>query len=135
MKNSLSYFFIRLLICLIVIMNFYGCSFINSDDNAIDSIDSNYISYDKGDKNSGILDTSKDGNGFYVTENFVKRYNSLVDKYGYLIDESLNRRNKVLYENAGVSKIKYNEYFIDNQHMQYFLILNTIKKESHGRSY
>ena len=81
MKNSLSYFFIRLLICLIVIMNFYGCSFINSDDNAIDSIDSNYISYDKGDKNSGILDTSKDGNGFYVTENFVKRYENVFRYY------------------------------------------------------
>ena len=90
-------------------------------------IESNEISYDNGEKNSGIILGAEDKKGFIVTPNFVKRYNSLIDKYAEYINLS---GEKIIYKNTGIIKLCEWMYYIDNQHMSYFLYLNTIHKQN-----
>ncbi len=79
-------------------------------------------SYDKGVKNSGVISTTVDKTGFVVTERFVARYNSLVEKYG-------KQFNPPVKKNAGVISYKDN-YVIDNEHMVKMAKMNTWEKNS-----
>ena len=93
-----------------------------------------YYSYDNGLSNSGIYGVSEDGKGFLVSENLIKRYNLLIDKYAFIINIA-NSKDKLVYRNAGVVKLTDWLYFIDNQHFSYFLELNLFSKQQISNNY
>ena len=83
----------------------------------------NAPSYDGGAQTSGILEAAEDGTGFIVTKHFVDRYDILFKKYSkqLLIPSSAKQ---------GIKKLKpISNYFIDNQNMQYFLLMNKLRKQ------
>ena len=93
-----------------------------------------YYSYDNGLSNYGIYGVSEDGKGFLVSENLIKRYNLLIDKYAFIINIA-DSKDKLFYRNAGVVKLTDWLYFIDNQHFSYFLELNLFNKQQISNNY
>ena len=84
------------------------------------------ISYNSGMKNSGIYATTVNTLGFLVSDNFIKRYNILVDYYTPYINLF---DNKIMKDNYKPIKLTNWLYYIDNQHMSYFLYLNLLHKQ------
>jgi hypothetical protein len=82
-------------------------------------------SYDKDMLNSGIIaqafdDRKKQIIGYIVSPGFVAKYNSLIESYGNFFVPVLRPDNGVsLYEQSK------GEYFIDCEHMVYFLDMNS----------
>lgn len=83
-------------------------------------------SYDSGIKNSGIYSTTVNELGFLVSDNFIKRYNILINYYTPYINLF---DNKIMKDSYKPIKLTNWLYYIDNQHMSYFLYLNLINKQ------
>ena len=121
----------RIFLALIVLAMVSGCSVIETPDIIIPD----EISYDGGEKNSGVLYASEDGKGFIVTKNLIDRYNGLMTiKYSKKINnEVVTTELKDLFtpplqENDGVINIDGESYFIDNQFYSKFLLMNILNK-------
>ena len=117
--NKLVTYFLFLILC----CGLCGCAGFSFTNPTPDIIHSEQISYDEyGNKTSGIISVSDDKTGFIVTESFINRFNSMIEKYG-------KRFQPELKKNQGVVKIdKTNYYFISNQSMGYFLTLNDLRR-------
>ncbi len=110
------------ILCLSFILIFTsGCSMFTNPSIAI--IDSNTISYDEsGNLTSDILSESSDKKGFIVTKRFVERFNAMIEIYGKDFTPKL-------VKDQGVSEVNKTEYyFITNQSMNYFLLLNDMRR-------
>ena len=114
---------INVLIIAILSFSLYGCVGFSFTNPTPDIIHSDQISYDEyGNKTSGIISVSNDKTGFIVTESFINRFNSMIEKYGKKFQPELKK-------NQGIAKIdKTNYYFITNQSMGYFLTLNDLRR-------
>ena len=117
--NKLVIYFLFLIVC----FSLCGCAGFSFTNPTPDIIHSEQISYDEyGNKTSGIISVSNDKTGFIVTENFINRFNSMIEKYGKKFQPELKK-------NQGVAKIdKTNYYFVTNQSMGYFLTLNDLRR-------
>jgi hypothetical protein len=76
-------------------------------------------SFDQGGRNSGII--SEYEGGFIVTPHFRDRYNGMIKTYGDKFTPSLKK-------DKGISPRRDGNYFIDQQHMVYFLDMNAWRK-------
>lgn len=115
------YIFLFIVFILIALSN-SGCTAITNPVQG--NIESEYISYDEGEQNSGIYAISNDNKGFYVTRHFIDRYQAMLKEYGYKLN--IEKMDK----NEGIVKINDTTYFIDNQRMQYFLAMNNYRKQN-----
>ena len=114
---------INVLIIAILSFSLHGCAGFSFTNPTPDIIHSDQISYDEyGNKTSGIISVSDDKTGFIVTENFINRFNSMIEKYGKKFQPEL-KKNQGTYK---IDKTKY--YFITNQSMGYFLTLNDLRR-------
>ena len=120
LENTLLNKIVIFLICLLCLTGCWNYSFTNPTP---DIIHSDQISYDEyGNKTSGIISVSDDKTGFIVTENFINRFNSMIEKYGKKFQPELKK-------NQGTYKIdKTNYYFMSNQSMGTFLTLNDLRR-------
>lgn len=108
----------------IIILNLLvGCINLPTEPN-YKNIESSEITYDEGERTSGIIGLSEDGKGFLVTKHFIEnRYNNYIKLYGKSIGLDLKPF-------AGTKKLCDWLYYIDNQHMFYFLNLNKKRMRS-----
>lgn len=117
--NKLVTYFLFLIVC----FGLCGCTGFSFTNPTPDIIHSEQISYDEyGNKTSGIISVSDDKTGFIVTESFINRFNSMIEKYGKKFQPELKKNQGV----AKIDKTKY--YFITNQSMGYFLTLNDLRR-------
>jgi hypothetical protein len=109
-------FAVALLSSLLLLSVVVGCSTLSTQPTIIQPIsaETETPSYDGAERNSGILSDAE--GGFIVTPHFRDRYNALIRGYG-------NRFSHPLKKDDGVNR-RGDVYFIDNQHMVYFLTMN-----------
>ena len=96
-----------------------GCGSIDPYVPDIVPIEEETPSFDGGERNSGIISTYE--GGFIVTAHFRDRYNALIKDYGETFDPDLKK-------DKGTSPRRDGNYFIDKQHMVYFLDMNAKRK-------
>jgi len=95
-----------------------GCSSLNPDIAEPIPTEEQTASYDGQERNSGIIEMVDVG--FIVTQNFVERYNSMIEVYADRFHPKLERNDGVTKGDAG--------YVIDHEHIVYFLDMNQWRK-------
>ena len=114
MKKYTTYFLLSLIVVCGV-----GCGSIDPYVPDIVPIEEETPSFDGAERNSGIISTYE--GGFIVTAHFRDRYNALIEDYGETFDPDLKK-------DEGTSPRRSGDYFIDKQHMVYFLDMNAKRK-------